>query len=45
MDICSTYLANIVHRDSSNLDYCDASGIGTGGVWVNSNKDGINRVW
>ena len=40
MDICSTYLANIVHRDSSNLDYCDASGIGAGGgVWFDPNKD------
>ena len=32
IDIRTTYLAEIVHRDSSDLGYCDASGVGAGGV-------------
>ena len=37
MDRHTTYLEEINHRDSSNLGYCDASGIGEGGVRVDPN--------
>ena len=45
MDIHTTYLVEIVHRDSSEFGYCDASGVRSGRVWVNPNDDRVNRVW
>ena len=45
MDIRPIYLVKIVHRDSYNLWYCDASGVGAGGVWVYPNEDRVNRIW
>ena len=40
-----TYLTEIVHRDTLYLGYCDASSMEAGGMWVDPNKDGVNRVW
>ena len=45
MGIHPTYMAEIVHRVPSNLRYCDASGVRAGGLWVEPNEDGFNRVW
>ena len=45
MDIHTTYLEEIVNRGPSNLGYCDASGVGEGGVWVDPNIYRVNRVW
>ena len=45
MDTRPIYLAEIVHRDALYLGYCNASGVGVGGVWIEPNKDRVNRVW
>ena len=45
MDTRPTYLAEIVHRDASDLGYCKASVIGVRGLWIDPNQDGMNRVW
>ena len=45
MDSRTTSLVEIIYSDSSNVGYCDASGVGEGRVWVDPNKDGVNRVW
>ena len=45
MGTCPTYLVDIVHRYASDLGYCDASGVGEGGVCINPYHDGINRFW
>ena len=44
MDARPTYLADIVHRDALYLGYCNAPGMGVGGVWIEPNKDRVNRV-
>ena len=45
MDIRTTYLVEIVHRDASDLEDYAASGVeGGGGVWVDANDDRVNRV-
>ena len=44
MDTCPTYLVEIIHRDASDLGYCDASDVGAVGVWIEPNEYVINRV-
>ena len=43
MDTHPTCLEEIVHRDASDLGYCNASGLGAEGVLIDPNKYGINR--
>ena len=45
MTTLPTYLAYLVHRDTSNIGYTNAYGQGAGGVWIDPNKVGINFVW
>ena len=45
MDTRPIYLAEIVHRDALYLGYCNALGVGVVGVWIDTKKDGGNRVW
>ena len=45
MDIRPICLAEIVHRDSSDLRCRDASGDMAGGVWVDPNEDRVNKGW
>ena len=42
---CPTLLAKIFHRDPTYLGFCDASSIGTGGVWIDPAKLGTSIVW
>ena len=50
-DICEDmetrpiHLAEKFHRYASSLGYCNALGIGVGGVWIDPKKYGFNRVW
>ena len=44
IDTHPIYLEDIVHRDVSDLGYCNVSGIGAVGVWIDPNKDRFNRV-
>ena len=40
-----TNFAEIVQQLLTDLGYTDTSGIGGGGVWLNSNYDGSNLAW
>ena len=40
-----TYLAEIVQRLPTNIGFTDASGLVSGGVWIDPNEDGRNYVW
>ena len=40
-----THLEEIFHREPTHLGFCDASGIGAGGVWINPSVTGHNLVW
>ena len=41
----SEHLAEIVRRGPTHLVFCDASGIGAGGVWLDPAEIGRNLVW
>ena len=40
-----THLAEIVRCEPTQLGFCDASGLGAGGVWVYPAGNGNNLVW
>ena len=40
-----TNLAEIVHREPTHLGFCDTSGLGAGGVWIDPARTGHNLVW
>ena len=40
-----TYLADIVQRLATGVDYTNALGLGCGGVWIDPNKDGVKYAW
>ena len=40
-----THLAEIVHREPTHLGFCDTSGLGAGGVWLDPVRTGQNLVW
>ena len=40
-----THLAEIVRREPTHLGFHDASGIGSGGVWLDLSETGHNLVW
>ena len=40
-----TYLAELVNPPTSDLGYTDASGLGSGRVWIDPNKDSKNYTW
>ena len=40
-----THLAEIVCRETTHLGFCDASGLGGGGVWLDPARTGQNLVW
>ena len=40
-----THLAEIVYREPTHLGFCDALGLGTGGVWLDLSRTGHNLVW
>ena len=39
-----THLAEIVRQDPTHLGFCDASGLGAGGVWLDPDKTNHNLV-
>ena len=39
-----THLAEIVRREPTHLGFCDASGLGSGGVWLDPARTGQNLV-
>ena len=39
------FLAEVVCRLSTALGFCDALGVGAGGVWINPDVTGKNFVW
>ena len=40
-----THLAEIVRREPTHLGFCDASGLGAGGVWLDPSNSGKDQVW
>ena len=40
-----THLAEIVRREPTHLGFCEAPGLGAGGVWLNPTRTGQNLVW
>ena len=40
-----THLAEIVYREPTHLGFCDALGLGAGGVWLGLSRTGHNIVW
>ena len=38
-------LAEVFHHLPTALGFCDASGVGTGGVWIDPDGSGKNFVW
>ena len=40
-----THLAEIVRREPTHLGFCDAYGLGVGGVWIDPARTGHNMVW
>ena len=40
-----THLAEIVRQEPIHLGFCDASGLGAGGVWLNPSRTGQNLDW
>ena len=40
-----THLDDIVRQDPTHLGFCDASGIGTGGVWLDPFRSSSSIVW
>ena len=40
-----THMAKIVHREPTHLGFCNNSGIGEGGVWINPARTGHNLIW
>ena len=40
-----THLAKIVYRKPTHLGYCDASGLGSRGGWIDSSCSGKDLVW
>ena len=40
-----THLEEIIHMEPTHLGFCDASGIGAGGVWIGPARRGCNLVW
>ena len=40
-----THLAEIIRLEPTHLEFCDASGLGAGGVWFNPARTGQNLVW
>ena len=45
METRFTYLTEILHRLTTDLGVVDASSIGAGGVWLDSNSDGDHFIW
>ena len=41
----STHLAEIVNRELTRLGFCDASGIGAGGVWLDPSISVSSLMW
>ena len=39
-----THLEEIVRQEPTHIGFCDASGIGAGGVWINLDRTGHNLV-
>ena len=39
------FVAEVVRRLPTALEFCNASGIGAGGVWINPDGKGKNFVW
>ena len=40
-----THLAEIVRHETIHIGFCDASGLGTGGMWLDPSRYGHNLVW
>ena len=40
-----THLAEIVRQEPTHLGFCDASGLGAGGVWLDPARTGQHLVW
>ena len=40
-----THLAEIVRWEPIHLGFCDASGLGAGGLWLDQARTGQNLVW
>ena len=40
-----THLTEIVRREPTHLGFCDASGLGAGGVWLDPARTGQHLVW
>ena len=45
MDTHPIYLSEIVRRDDFYLGYGNALGVGVVGVWIDTNKNRVKRVW
>ena len=41
----TTHLAKIVRCEPTPLGFLDASGLGSGGVWINPSWSGLSLVW
>ena len=39
------HLAKIFRWEPTHMGFCDASGIGEGGVWMNPYRSGASLVW
>ena len=39
------HLAEIIHRETTHLGFCDASDLGAGGLWLNPARTSQNLVW
>ena len=39
------HLAGIVRQQPTHLGFCDASGLGVGGMWLRLDRTGQNLVW
>ena len=40
-----THLAEIFRREPTHIGFCDALGLGAGGVWLKPARTGQNLVW
>ena len=40
-----THLAEIFRREPTHIGFCDALGLGAGGVWLKPARKGQNLVW
>ena len=41
----TTHMAEIFRRKPTHLGFCDASGLGAGGVWLDPSRSGKDLVW